>query len=100
MTTSSAAHQESTPTPTEEFEVLLISDESVPGYGVICPTLPGCNSQGDDWNEALAMITEAIEGFLEVAPRPVVSEDAKTRLIAECIADGFRVDEATVIAAV
>ena len=100
MTTPSAAHQNIPTTTTEEFEVLLVSDEREPGYAVFCPALPGCNSQGDDWNEALAMISEAIEGFLEVAPRPVVAEDAKSRLIAECIADGFRVDEATVLAAV
>jgi hypothetical protein len=46
------------------------------------------------------MIAEAIEGFLEVAARPIVPEDAKARLIAECIADGYRVSEATVTVAI
>lgn len=100
MTTPTPTTGDTASTTAEEFEVLLISEDGVPGYGVICPTLPGCNSQGDDWEHALAMIAEAIEGFLETAPRPAVPENAKSRLIAECIADGFRVDEATVTAAV
>ena len=100
MTTPSSAEQGTPVAHTEEFEVILISEDGVPGYGVMCPTLPGCNSQGDDWDDALAMISEAIEGFLEVAARPSVTEDAKSRLIAECLADGFRVDEATVTAVV
>lgn len=100
MTTPSAAHQEISTDGTEKFDVILIAEDGVPGYGAICPALPGCNSQGDDWDHALVMITEAIEGFLEVAPRPVVEDDAKSRLIAECIADGFSVHEATVTAAI
>ena len=100
MTTPFAASQDVSKAAGEEFEVLLISDDSEPGYGVIVPSLPGCVSQGDDWDEALAMITEAIEGFLEVAPRPAVQPDAKERLIAECVADGFRVNVATVRAIV
>ena len=54
----------------EEFEVLLVSEALEPGYGVFCLALPGCNSQGDDREHALAMITEAIEGFLEFSSRP------------------------------
>ena len=100
MTTPSAAHQGIPVIRTEEFGVVLICEDGVQGYGVMCPTLPGCNSQGDDWDHALAMITEAIEGFLEVAARPIVPEDAKARLIAECIADGYRVSEATVTVAI
>ena len=57
-------------TSVEEFEVLLVSEPLEPGYGVFCLALPGCNSQGDDREHALAMITEAIEGFLEFSSRP------------------------------
>ncbi len=39
--------------------------ESDGGYHVFCPTLKGCHSQGDNFEEALANITEAIELYLE-----------------------------------
>ena len=55
----------------EEFEVLLVSgDDPAPGYSVFCLSIPGCASQGDDWEHALAMITEAIECFLEFSHQP------------------------------
>ena len=43
--------------------VLEPSDEG--GYTVIVPTLPGCISEGDNREEALANIREAIELYLE-----------------------------------
>ncbi len=47
-----------------DFKVLLEPDESG-GYVVSCPSLPGCYSQGDTVDEALANIREAIELCLE-----------------------------------
>jgi predicted RNase H-like HicB family nuclease len=35
------------------------------GFSVTVPDLPGCVSQGDDYDEALANIREAIEGYIE-----------------------------------
>lgn len=49
---------------TLDFKVFLEPDEDG-GYVVICPTLPGCYSQGDTVEEALANIREAIELCLE-----------------------------------
>ena len=43
--------------------VLEPSEEG--GYTVIVPTLPGCISEGDSREEALANIKEAIELYLE-----------------------------------
>ena len=43
--------------------VLEPSDEG--GYTVIVPSLPGCISEGDSREEALANIKEAIELYLE-----------------------------------
>lgn len=35
------------------------------GYHVFCPALPGCHSEGDNLEEALQNIKEAIEVYLE-----------------------------------
>jgi predicted RNase H-like HicB family nuclease len=49
---------------TMDFKVVLEPDPEG-GYVVICPTLPGCYSQGDTLDEALANIREAIELCIE-----------------------------------
>ncbi len=43
--------------------ILEPSDEG--GYTVYVPSLPGCISEGDNINEALSNIQEAIELYLE-----------------------------------
>jgi antitoxin HicB len=47
-----------------EYEVVLTPEEGS-GFSVTVPALPGCVSQGETREEALAMIREAIEGYLE-----------------------------------
>jgi antitoxin HicB len=47
-----------------EFEVVLAPEKSG-GYSVSVPALPGCTSQGETREEALTMIREAIEVYLE-----------------------------------
>jgi predicted RNase H-like HicB family nuclease len=47
-----------------EFEVVLTPEDGG-GYSVSVPALPGCTSQGESREEALAMIREAIEGYLK-----------------------------------
>ncbi|MDO8671389.1 MAG: type II toxin-antitoxin system HicB family antitoxin [Dehalococcoidia bacterium] len=39
------------------------------GYVVTCPALPGCVSEGDSREEALANIRDAIGGYLETLRR-------------------------------
>ena len=46
-------------------QVILIPDETG-GYVVQVPSLPGCYSEGDTVEEALANIKEAIELHIEV----------------------------------
>ncbi len=46
-------------------QVLLIPDEDGKGYTVEVPSLPGCVSQGDTVEEAMANIKEAIEAYIE-----------------------------------
>ena len=48
-----------------DFKVFLERDEEYDGYVVVCPSLPGCYSQGHTVEEALANIREAIELVLE-----------------------------------
>lgn len=47
-----------------EYEVVLTPEEDG-RYSVTVPALPGCVSQGETREEALAMIREAIEIYLE-----------------------------------
>lgn len=47
-----------------EYEVVLTPEEEG-RYSVTVPALPGCISQGKTREEALAMIREAIELYLE-----------------------------------
>jgi predicted RNase H-like HicB family nuclease len=50
---------------TRDFKVFLERDEEYGGYVVVCPSLPGCYSQGKSVEDALANIREAIELCLE-----------------------------------
>lgn len=50
---------------TRDFKVFLEPDEGYGGYVVVCPSLPGCYSQGKSVSEALANIREAINLCLE-----------------------------------
>jgi antitoxin HicB len=50
---------------TRDFKVFLEPDAEYEGYVVVCPSLPGCYSQGKSVSEALANIREAIELCLE-----------------------------------
>jgi len=45
---------------------VILEPEEDGGYSVHCPALPGCSSQGDTLEEALANIQEAILGVLKV----------------------------------
>jgi predicted RNase H-like HicB family nuclease len=45
---------------------VLVYREPTGGYSVVCPSLPGCHSQGETVEEALANVTEAITLYLEV----------------------------------
>lgn len=50
---------------TRDYKVFLEPDPDYGGYVVVCPSLPGCYSQGKTVSEALANIREAIELVLE-----------------------------------
>ena len=59
------------------YTVILTPDIDEGGYTVRVPALPGCNTQGDTREEALANAREAIEGYLETLKelgRPIPEE--------------------------
>ena len=81
----------------EEFEVLLLSCPEETGYAVFVPALPGCASQGEDWDEALEWVQDAIETFLDFAERPQVDIAAeKEQIKQDWTAHGYLIEEATV----
>jgi len=47
-----------------QYQIKLKKSEE--GYAVWCPSLPGCASQGETREEALANIQDAIESYLGV----------------------------------
>lgn len=46
---------------------VLVHTAEEGGYWAEIPALPGCVSEGDTWDEMLANIREAAEGWLEVS---------------------------------
>lgn len=69
------------------YTVLLVPDEEMGGYSVEVPTLPGCFTQGDTLEEALANAREAIQCHIEGLekdgePVPVETRPPLTSLVA------------------
>ncbi len=62
---------------------VLLRPETVGGYSVSVPALPGCFSQGETRDEALANIREAAELWLEVAAETAASQANEDGLGAE-----------------
>ncbi len=50
------------------LKLTVVLREEEGGYSVQCLELPGCISEGETREEALANIREAIEGYLEAFP--------------------------------
>ena len=70
------------------YTVLMDKNERG-GYTVTVPSVPGCISQGETWEEALKNIEEAIAGYIETLkilkkPVPVeVKGQSRTRSLHE-----------------
>lgn len=64
-----------------KFKVVLEPAEEG-GYVVYVPSLPGCISEGDTKEEALANIREAIELYLEPSEKLVIRKSAEVAEVA------------------
>ena len=53
----------------------VFQEEKDGGYSVWVPSLPGCCSQGDSFDEAVENIKEAIELYLESSPEEQPGRD-------------------------
>ncbi|MCX6690585.1 MAG: type II toxin-antitoxin system HicB family antitoxin [Methanoregula sp.] len=56
---------------------VLMNKNDEGGYTVTVPSLPGCISEGADWDEALKNIEDAIAGYIEtlkILKKPVPVE--------------------------
>ncbi|MDP2936666.1 MAG: type II toxin-antitoxin system HicB family antitoxin [Dehalococcoidia bacterium] len=70
---------------TRRFRVILDPNE-LGGYTVTVPALPGCISEGDTKEEALANIQEAIELYIESLQadgEPVPTEEGMEEVLVE-----------------
>lgn len=70
------------------FRVILEPNE-LGGYTAIVPLLPGCISEGDTREEALANIKEAIELYIEslrVDGEPIPTEEMVEEAVVEVTA--------------
>jgi predicted RNase H-like HicB family nuclease len=61
-----------------KFKVVLY-EEQEGGYSVEVPALPGCFSEGDTLEDALANIKEAIECHLDASPPSPLPPEALVR---------------------
>jgi predicted RNase H-like HicB family nuclease len=62
---------------------VLVRPETLGGYSVSVPALPGCFSQGETREEALSNIREAAELWLEVAADAVAAQAGNEEFDAE-----------------
>ena len=74
-----------------KFTVILAPEEKG-GYSVVCPSIPGCVSQGESLEEALANIREAILLCLEVRaeqghPLPAETPEIVAEEVRSCLKD-------------
>lgn len=56
------------------YRVNVVFSKDEDGYYVFCPELPGCQSQGDTFEEARENIKEALGLYLETMSKEEIEE--------------------------
>lgn len=63
----------------EEYNyTIILEKEDDGGYHVFCPALPGCHTQGDNYNDTMVNIRDAIKLYIEslkAHSEPIPEED-------------------------
>ena len=59
------------------MKYLVVLKKTEEGYSVSCPGLPGCWSQGDTEEEAMANIQDAVQEYLAAVADSVKGEDVR-----------------------
>lgn len=62
------------------YKISVVVEKDDSGYFVYSPELPGCFSQGENYEEALVNIKEAIELYLET-----IDSDERKKLLSRQI---------------
>ena len=70
------------------YEVVLFKTEE--GYAVTCPALPGCWSQGENRDDALENIADAITLYLECKLEE--ANERRDNLVREATEEGLQVE--------
>ncbi len=63
------------------YRVNIVYSRDKDGYYVFCPELPGCQSQGDTFEEARENIQEAAELYLETMSKEEIEGALGTELL-------------------
>ena len=63
-----------------EFDVVILEDETG-GYVAFVPNLPGCRTQGENLEELMENVREAIELYLETLTDEEKEEALKQRMV-------------------
>ena len=69
-----------------KYRMTAVIEADDHGYFAYCPELPGCYSQGDTYEEAVANIQEAIELYVETLP-PEEREHRTSRTVSTTAVD-------------
>jgi predicted RNase H-like HicB family nuclease len=67
----------------KRYYKVILEPQEEGGYTVTVPSLPGCISEGDTYDEALANIRDAIELYLESLQADGLPIPEETHLIVE-----------------
>ncbi len=59
--------------------VVITKDEN--GYYAYCPSLPGCHSQGETFEEIMANIKEALELYLETMEEHEIKDSLSQEIL-------------------
>ena len=70
------------------YRASIVVEKDDHGYYAYCPDLPGCQTQGDTFEETMSNIREAIELYLET----LSEEERKAHLSKEIVTGSVEVN--------